>query len=67
MQALWVLKILKNNEHFTQIKRPAMGTKFAPSYATLVLGLLKEKLYNETEKHISKDFSNYLQKTWKRY
>jgi len=44
-----------------------MGTKFAPTYATLVLGFLEEKLYKETEKHISKDFSNYLQKTWKRY
>jgi len=44
-----------------------MGTKFAPTYATLFLGFLEEQLYEETEKHISEDFSNYLQKTWKRY
>jgi len=44
-----------------------MGTKFAPTYFTLVVGFLDETLYKETEKHVRKDFSNYPQKTWNRY
>ena len=34
---------------YTQVRGTAMGTKFAPTYATLVLAHLEEKLYVQTE------------------
>ena len=43
--------VLKNNyfnfdnKHYLQISGTAMGTKMAPSYATLTLGYLEEKLF----------------------
>ena len=45
--------ILENNIFFfnetmhTQVQGTAMGAKFAPTYATLVLTYLEEKLYSE--------------------
>ena len=34
-----------NNKNFKQIQGTAMGTKMAPSYATLVMGYLEKQLY----------------------
>ena len=51
-----------NNKNFKQIQGTAMGTKMAPSYATLVMGYLEKQLYSrflkiygpsETEQFIS--------------
>lgn len=36
-----------NGKHFKQIKGTAMGTKMAPTYATLTLEYLEEKMYKE--------------------
>ena len=37
-----------NDRTFLQIKSTAMGTKMAPSYATLVLGYLENTMYEDT-------------------
>ena len=42
-----------------------MGTKFAPTYATLVLAYVKEKLYVQTEIKFGKDFARYIKDNWK--
>ena len=39
-----------NTENATQTSGTAMGTKMAPTYATLALGYLDERLYNHAEK-----------------
>ena len=44
-----------------------MGTKCAPTYATLVLGYLEEKLYNIIEDTFDKEFREYFEKMWCRY
>ena len=44
-----------------------MGTKFAPTYATLVLAHLEEKLYVQTEIKFGKDFARYIKDNWKRF
>ena len=49
----YIQLILENNsfffegKHYVQIKGTAMGTKFAPTYATLVMGYLEQKLYKK--------------------
>ena len=44
-----------------------MGTKFASTYATLVLAYLEEKLYVQTEIKYGKDFARYIKDNWKRF
>ena len=44
-----------------------MGTMFAPTYATLVLAYLEEKLYVQTEIKFGKDFARYIKDNWKRF
>ena len=44
-----------------------MGTKFAPTYATLVLAYLEEKLYSKSEDIFGKEFAKYLKEYWKRF
>ena len=43
-----------------------MGTKFAPTYATLVLAYLEEKLYTQLES-VNKALSEYVKHNWKRF
>lgn len=45
----------------------AMGTKVAPTYATLVLGFLEEKLYKNLEDQFSVEFTTFIQQSWKRF
>lgn len=45
----------------------AMGTKFAPVYATLTIGYLEEKLYNTIETKYDNDFYQYFKKYWKSF
>ena len=47
-----------NNVNYIQIQRTAMGTKMAPTYATLTLAYLEENLY----KIIGKKYSNNIKK-----
>ena len=56
-----------NDTYFLQTKGTAMGTKFAPIYATLVLGYLEETLYRKVEdvfdlkfKTIEENFNRFL-------
>ena len=41
---------------YTNDQRTAMGTKFAPTYATQVLAYLEEKLYSEIEINLETNF-----------
>ena len=65
--------ILNNNTfHFdgsfyVQKRGTAMGTKMAPTYATLFMGYLEEKLYQEIEKRFNADVRVYFENNWLRY
>ena len=52
---------------YTQVRGTAIGTKFASTYATLVLAYLEEKLYVQTEIKYGKDFARYIKDNWKRF
>ena len=51
---------------YNQIRGTAMGTKFVPTYATLVLAYLEEKLYAHLE-DVDKDLAEYVTGNWKRF
>ncbi|XP_053398132.1 uncharacterized protein LOC128556608 [Mercenaria mercenaria] len=65
--------ILQNNvfyfdgRFYVQKKGTAMGTRVAPTYATLVLGYLEETLYNNIKHRYSSEFASYLRLNWKRF
>ena len=56
-----------NDTYFLQTKGTAMGTKFAPIYATLVLTYLEETMYIQSEIEFDSDFRTYLESNFKRY
>ena len=56
-----------DNVFYIQKKGTAMGTRFAPTYATLVLGFLEEKLYEKMTDKYNTNFSEYLRENWKRF
>jgi hypothetical protein len=56
-----------DNKHFLQIKGTAMGTKVAPTYATLVLGFLEEKLFEDMDQRFGNQYAQYMKIQWKRY
>ena len=64
--------ILENNNfmfddmYYNQIRGTAMGTKFTPTYATLVLAYLEERLYIQV-KSVNKDLLEYVEHNWKRF
>ena len=55
------------NEFYKQIKGTAMGTKFAPIYATLTFGYLEVKLYEKVTEVFGDEFGNYFVTNWKRF
>ena len=55
------------NKQLLQKIGTAMGTKFAPTYATLVLGYLETILYDRIEEKISKDARLLIENNTKRY
>lgn len=65
--------VLENNffyfdkTHYRQIKGTAMGTKVAPTYATLVLGYLEILLYEKVEENFGNEFRIYIENNWKRF
>ena len=65
--------VLKNNTFqfdntwYIQISGTAMGTKMAPTYANLSMGYLEEKTYKLANDTHGANFSNFLQKNWKRF
>ena len=69
-----VFFVLNNNNFFFletlwhQIKGSAMGTKFAPPYACLVVGFLEEtKLYQELPRHFPPTYVEIIIKWFMRY
>lgn len=56
-----------NGTYFQQKKGTAMGTKVAPTYATLVLGYLEEILYEKLENKYGREFSEYIQSNFWRF
>ena len=69
---LEALKIVLNNntfsfddKHYLQTKGTDMGTKVAPTYATLTLGYLE--LQTEILNLWGEDSANYISKHWKRF
>ena len=44
-----------------------MGTKFAPTIATLVLTYLEKKLYSQTDIEFDNEFADYIKDIWKRF
>ena len=56
-----------NDTYFLQTNGTAMGTKFAPIYATLVLGYLEETLYRKVEDVFDLNFKTYIEENFKRF
>lgn len=56
-----------NGTNYIQIKGTAMGTKFAPTYATLVMGYLEQKLYQNIEEKYGIDIARYIETSWFRF
>lgn len=54
-----------NGKHFRQIKGTAMGTKMAPTYATLALGYLEETMYKKVNQTFEEDTGKYILTNWK--
>ena len=52
---------------FLQKKRTAMGTKMAPSYATLVLGYLENELYSQVSNKMGEEIGHYVYTNWRRF
>jgi hypothetical protein len=44
-----------------------MGTKVAPTYATLVSGYLEEKLYSTVKEKFGQNIESFTRKSWKHY
>ena len=65
--------ILNNNtfhfddNHYVQKRGTAMGTKMAPTYATLFMGYLEKKLYEKIESQFDINTRRYFEKNWLRY
>ena len=56
-----------DNKFYRQIQGTAMGTKMAPTYATLVLGYLEKKLYSEYEKIFGEEEKEEFIKAFRRF
>ena len=52
-----------NGKHYIQLRGTAMGTKFAPCYANLVLAYLEEELYKTSKDKYGNKFSENILKT----
>ena len=65
--------VLENNSfafsdhHYLQTKGTAIGTKVAPTYATLTLGYLEHKLHNQLCTLWGEESARNIQSKWKRF
>lgn len=56
-----------NDKNYLQIRGTALGTKFAPTYATLVMGFLEQNLYQKIEKTLGIEMAKYIENSWYRF
>ena len=56
-----------NNEYYNQIKGTAMGTIFAPTYATLSMGYSEIKLYSVCFFKYGELLAKYIKENWNRF
>ena len=56
-----------NDKHYKQIQGTAMGTKVAPTYATLVMGFLEQNLYTKYEQIYGSEEKEKFMKEFKRF
>ena len=54
-----------NKEFYDQIKSTAMGTIFAPNYATLSMGYFEIKLYSLCTFKYGELLAEYIKENWK--
>ena len=56
-----------NDEFYRQISGTAMGTIFAPTYATLTMGYFEFYFYNICELKWGKEFQEFILENWSRF
>ncbi|XP_048246899.1 uncharacterized protein LOC125377449, partial [Haliotis rufescens] len=56
-----------NGKFYHQRKGTAMGTKVAPTYATLVMGYIEDILYRKVHDSMSESIAKHVRETWKRF
>ena len=56
-----------NGDNYLQLVGTAMGTIFAPTYATLVVAYLEIKLYSIIETKYGQEERNYFEENWDRF
>ena len=56
-----------DNKHYRQLQGTAMGTKIAPTYATLVIGYLEVNLFRKYEETLGKNEPEEFIKIFKRF
>ena len=56
-----------NDQHYKQLQGTAMGTKMAPTYATLIMGYLEKRLYQSYEEKYGAADAELLIKLFKRF
>ena len=56
-----------NNEFYNQNKVEAMGTIFAPTYATLSMGYFEIKLYSVCSFKYGEHLAEYIKENWNRF
>jgi hypothetical protein len=56
-----------NGSIYRQRLGTAMGTKVAPTYATLVLVFFEEKLFYTVQERFGQEFGSFIRHSWKRF
>ena len=56
-----------NDTFFKQTKGTAMGTKVAPTYATLTIGYLEQELYKQISDEFGENYGKEFKEKWKRF
>lgn len=60
-------KFYFDGSYYSQKKGVAMGTKVAPTYATLVLGYLEQLFYDKVGDAFGKEMKKQVETSWKRF